>query len=123
MVDGQYRLTNGARVKPQATRAKRVSAAMTTAQPTESRIADEHFGTLYPPADRDLAADAGGAGLRYRRLRRYCRSRHCRMSIFPTITVSASYPGASPATMASAIATPLEQQFAAIPSLDQMTST
>ncbi len=41
---------------------------------------------------------------------------------FPTITVTANYPGASPATMASAIATPLEQQFTAIPSLDQMTS-
>ncbi|HUC69829.1 MAG TPA: efflux RND transporter permease subunit [Stellaceae bacterium] len=42
---------------------------------------------------------------------------------FPTIVVSVNYPGASPGTMASAIATPLEQQFAAIPSLDQMTST
>ncbi len=41
---------------------------------------------------------------------------------FPTITVTASFPGASPATMASAIATPLEQQFTAIPSLAQMTS-
>jgi hydrophobe/amphiphile efflux-1 (HAE1) family protein len=42
---------------------------------------------------------------------------------FPTIVVSINYPGASPETMASAVATPLEQQFAAIPSLDQMTST
>jgi hydrophobe/amphiphile efflux-1 (HAE1) family protein len=42
---------------------------------------------------------------------------------FPTITVSVTYPGASPETMASAVATPLEQQFAAIPSLDQETST
>jgi hydrophobe/amphiphile efflux-1 (HAE1) family protein len=42
---------------------------------------------------------------------------------FPTIVVSVNYPGASPATMASAVATPLEQQFAAIPSLSQMTST
>src|SRR5215469_12268137 len=42
---------------------------------------------------------------------------------FPTIVVSVNYPGASPDTMASAVATPLEQQFAAIPSLDQMTST
>ncbi|MFL5269464.1 MAG: efflux RND transporter permease subunit [Stellaceae bacterium] len=42
---------------------------------------------------------------------------------FPTIVVSVNYPGASPDTMATAIATPLEQQFAAIPSLDQMTST
>jgi hydrophobe/amphiphile efflux-1 (HAE1) family protein len=41
---------------------------------------------------------------------------------FPTITVSATYPGASPQTMASAIATPLEQQFTQIPALDQMTS-
>src|SRR5438105_2369086 len=41
---------------------------------------------------------------------------------FPTITVTASYPGARPQTMASAIATPLEQQFTQIPALDQMTS-
>jgi multidrug efflux pump subunit AcrB len=41
---------------------------------------------------------------------------------FPTITVSASYPGASPQTMASAIATPLETQFTSIPALTQMTS-
>jgi hydrophobe/amphiphile efflux-1 (HAE1) family protein len=41
---------------------------------------------------------------------------------FPTITVTASYPGASPQTMASAIATPLETQFTSIPALTQMTS-
>ena len=41
---------------------------------------------------------------------------------FPTITVSASLPGASPDTMASSVATPLEQQFAAIPGLDSMNS-
>jgi hydrophobe/amphiphile efflux-1 (HAE1) family protein len=42
---------------------------------------------------------------------------------FPTITVTASLPGASPDTMASSVATPLEQQFAAIPGLAQMTSS
>ena len=42
---------------------------------------------------------------------------------FPTIVVSASLPGASPQTMASSVATPLEQQFAAIPGLAQMSST
>ena len=42
---------------------------------------------------------------------------------FPTISVSASLPGASPETMASSVATPLEQQFATISGLDQMTST
>ncbi len=41
---------------------------------------------------------------------------------FPTISVTAQYPGANPSTMASAIATPLEQQFTSIPSLSQMTS-
>src|SRR5215813_12664230 len=42
---------------------------------------------------------------------------------FPTITVTAKLPGASPDTMAASVATPLEQQFAAIPGLAQMTST
>ncbi len=42
---------------------------------------------------------------------------------FPTIAVTAAFPGASPETMASSVATPLEQQFAAISGLEQMTST
>jgi hydrophobe/amphiphile efflux-1 (HAE1) family protein len=42
---------------------------------------------------------------------------------FPTIQVSASLPGASPETMASSVATPLEYQFAEISGLTQMTST
>ncbi|MGH9406948.1 MAG: multidrug efflux RND transporter permease subunit [Terriglobia bacterium] len=42
---------------------------------------------------------------------------------FPTISVSASLPGASPETMASAVATPLERQFGHISGLTQMTST
>jgi HAE1 family hydrophobic/amphiphilic exporter-1 len=42
---------------------------------------------------------------------------------FPTISVSASLPGASPETMASSVATPLETQFAQISGLAQMTST
>ena len=42
---------------------------------------------------------------------------------FPTISVSASLPGASPETMASSVATPLETQFAQISGLSQMTST
>ena len=41
---------------------------------------------------------------------------------FPTITVSASLPGADPATMASAVATPLERQFTTIAGIDSMTS-
>lgn len=41
---------------------------------------------------------------------------------FPTIEVSASLSGASPETMASAVATPLEKQFSTIAGLDSMTS-
>src|SRR6059058_373478 len=41
---------------------------------------------------------------------------------FPTIQVSASLPGASPETMASAVATPLEKQFSTIAGIDNMTS-
>jgi hydrophobic/amphiphilic exporter-1 (mainly G- bacteria), HAE1 family len=42
---------------------------------------------------------------------------------FPTINVSASLPGASPDTMASAVALPLEKQFSTIAGLDSMTSS
>jgi len=42
---------------------------------------------------------------------------------FPTIRVSASLPGASPETMASSVATPLEQEFSNIAGIDSMTSS
>ena len=42
---------------------------------------------------------------------------------FPTISVSAGLPGASPETMASAVATPLEKQFSTIAGIDNMTSS
>ena len=42
---------------------------------------------------------------------------------FPTIQVSANLPGASPETMASSVATPLERQFGRIAGVTQMTST
>ena len=41
---------------------------------------------------------------------------------FPTIVVTANLPGASPETMASSVATPLEKQFSAIAGLDSMNS-
>jgi HAE1 family hydrophobic/amphiphilic exporter-1 len=42
---------------------------------------------------------------------------------YPTLNVSASLPGGDPATMASAVATPLERQFTSIAGLDSMTSS
>ena len=42
---------------------------------------------------------------------------------FPTLQVIATLPGASPETMASSVATPLEKQFSTIAGIDSMTST
>ena len=42
---------------------------------------------------------------------------------FPTLQVSAALPGASPETMASSVATPLEREFSTIAGLDSMNST
>ncbi len=42
---------------------------------------------------------------------------------FPTISVTATLPGASPETMASSVATPLEKQFSTIDGIDSMTSS
>ena len=42
---------------------------------------------------------------------------------FPAITVTAALPGASPATMAASVATPLERAFSSVAGIDTMTST
>src|ERR1700734_217208 len=42
---------------------------------------------------------------------------------FPAISVNASLPGASPETMASSVATPLERQFGRIAGVNEMTSS
>ena len=42
---------------------------------------------------------------------------------FPTITVAAAFPGASPETMASSVAAPLERQFGRVAGVTEMTST
>ncbi len=47
----------------------------------------------------------------------------CRTSISRRSRCRRALPGASPETMASAVATPLEKQFSTIPAVDSMTST
>src|ERR1041385_2090206 len=42
---------------------------------------------------------------------------------YPTLQVQANLPGASPETMASSVALPLERQFTSVPGLDSMTSS
>ena len=128
VVDGQYRLDQGSKVAPQRRRPAQAAEPppardQLTRMAIERAAADEHLRDLHPPADRHLAADAGHPGVRARRPTSCCRWRRCPTVDFPTITVTAQLPGASPDTMASSVATPLEQQFAAIPGLAQMTST
>jgi len=41
---------------------------------------------------------------------------------YPTLSVNASLPGASPETMAATVATPLEKAFSAVPGIDEITS-
>ena len=52
-----------------------------------------------------------------------CRSRRSPQVEFPTIGVNAALPGASPETMASSVATPLERQFGRIAGITEMTSS
>ena len=77
---------------------------------------------IHSAADRDLAAHAGMLSSASP-LNNLLPVAALPKVYFPTITVTAQLPGASPETMASSVATPLEQQFAAIQGLDQMTST
>ena len=83
----------------------------------------EHLQASHPTSRRHHAADhcavAGG---------RACLLRTLPVSPlpqidFPVISVGASLPGASPETMASAVATPLERQFGRIAGINQMTSS
>ena len=54
---------------------------------------------------------------------RYLPVSHLPNVDFPTILVTANLPGATPETMASAVATPLEREFSTIAGLDSMNST
>ena len=74
-------------------------------------------------ACRDVSDDyRDPVGGRYR-LPVFCRLPRCLRWTFPPSQVSASLPGASAETMASAVATPLERQFGRIASVTQMTSS
>ena len=83
----------------------------------------EYLRALHPPAGRHHAAHR-----RHRARRAPSPSVCCPVSPlpqvdFPTISVNASLPGASPETMASSVATPLERQFGRIAAVTEMTSS
>ena len=87
-----------------------------------ARRLHEHFRALHPSAGGDHAADGGGRAGRRGGLYLLPVSPLPQVD-FPTISVSAQLPGASPETMASSVATPLERQFARIAAVTEMTST
>ncbi len=78
---------------------------------------------LHRAAGGDHAAVAGGGAGRDRWRSGCCRWRRCRRWTFPPISVTASLPGASPETMASSVATPLERALGAIAGVTEMTSS
>ena len=105
-------------------RAPRVDASSPDqrARRYRTRPGDEHLGDVHPAAGRDDAADDR------RRARRSGRVSLLPVSPlpqveFPTIQVSATLPGASPETMATSVAAPLERQFGRIAGVTEMTST
>ena len=82
----------------------------------------EYFRAIHSPADRHHAAD-GGIALAGAVAFRLLPVSPLPQVDFPTISVSASLPGASPETMASSVATPLERQFGRIAGVTEMTSS
>ena len=112
VTDGHLRLV------PEAASPSRVKAI----SPPIRRQRHESLRDFHPSAGHDHAPHAG-----HHRVRRAglsaaagCRSPSVDM---PTIRVSAALPGASPETMASSVALPLEKQFTTISGLTSINST
>ena len=109
---------------PEAT--SRSCAARRLSKPTckapSSRQSREYFGPLYPTAGGNGAADGRFVALGLAAYRLLPVAALPSVN-YPTIQVSAQLPGADPQTMASSVATPLEQQFSQIPGVTQLTSS
>ncbi len=84
---------------------------------------DEFFHSVHPPAGRHRAAGARPVPRRRRRLWLPAGVEHADDRISDIIRVSASRPGADPATMASTVAAPLERRLGEIPGVTEITST
>ena len=120
IVNGQLRVAPNAKVVVQST----VPGAQTNSA-ASGRLAEaacEYLRALHQAAHHDHAGHGRHFDLRHLRLPLLPVSDLPNVD-FPTIQVSASLPGASPETMASSVATPLEKQFSTIAGIDSMTST
>ena len=83
----------------------------------------EYLRTLYSPSGFHHAVDGVDHRVRSLCLSACFRSRLCRAVDFPTISVSATLPGASPETMAASVASPIERQLSTIAGISSMTSS
>jgi len=108
VTDGQLQLSTGTTVEIKNT------------EKTESQV-HEYRRAVHPPAGHDHAGHAGISYLRGFRLPGASGERSAQCG-FSTVLVSATLPGASPETMASSVATPLEREFSTIAGLDSMNS-
>ena len=111
VVDGQYRLTDGARVRLPRQAGRR---RMNPPPPPAGRPAHVHEGDRMsisePFIRRPIATSLLMLGVLVFGIGAYNLLPVAAVPNvdFPTITVTAQFPGANPSTMASAVATPLE---------------
>ena len=110
--EGRGRRREGSAATQAAERCRRAPSALR-----------EHLRALHPPAGDDDAGHARHPDLRHRRATGAAGQRLCRTSTSRRSRCRRSLPGASPETMASSVATPLENQFSTIAGLDSMTSS
>ena len=88
-----------------------------------SGLMHEYFRAIHQASDRHLVAGSALCSWRERWRFNFFPVAPLPQVEFPVIQVGAWLPGASPETMASAVATPLERQFGRIAGINQMTST
>ena len=97
--------------------------AQTTTSANDGGRGSEHLRDLHPAAGGDDAAAGRRSGWPAPRRSRCCRCRRCRRSTSRRSRCRRRLPGASPETMASSVATPLERQFGRIAAVTEMTSS
>ena len=118
VVDGQYRLAEGSRVQSCTARPR---AKPTCRAPCRTR-SHEPLRALHPAADRNRPADGGPAAVRPRGLSAAAGRRAAERQLpdHPDLGATARR---RPRTIASSVATPLEQQLSQIPGVTQLTSS
>ena len=118
---GQLKLRNGA---PVAVNNSRAAVQQPQPQPAERVRRDETFHrSLHRPAGAGHRGEHADPGARPARRRLAARCSNIRRRENATITITTTYPGASPDTVAGFVTTPMENAVAQVNGIDYMTST